>query len=174
MRFPSTVASTMDGGRFIAPGKCECAYTIGASASTSANASAASIFSSSALASIVGRSIPAIMTSARSSALHAFREPDDVAFGICEQGDRHLRQLRHRPDRLPPELLDFGGRRLRVAGPDVAPEVPVAGGRLTDSAADASVLLLDHRIRRVARRPRRLPAEDVGVELLQLPQVLAG
>src|SRR4051794_5450347 len=151
MRFPSTVASTMDGGRFIAPGKCECAYTIGASASTSANASAASIFSSSALASIVGRSIPAIMTSARSSALHAFREPDDVAFGICEQSARPLRQRRPRKDLLPAELLVFVERRLRVVGPDVERHVPVAGGRLTDSAADASVLLLDHRIRHVAR-----------------------
>src|ERR671931_622196 len=79
MRRATVNASTSVGGRFSAPGRCECAYTIGASASTRTKASPFSILRSSSSAVTVGISTEAMMTQNRRM---TFCEIRDVAPGL--------------------------------------------------------------------------------------------
>src|SRR5437763_3886981 len=153
----------------IAPGRCEWAYTIGASASTSTNSLSASIFRRRSLA-VIGRSSTDVNHAVRS---HSLRKPDHMTLRIGEERDRHLWQLRDREDGLAAELFHLVERRLRVVRRHVERDVSVAVRRLADAAGDAALLLLDHRVRHLARNLLGLPAEDLAVELLQLPEVAA-
>src|SRR5690242_21456482 len=107
-RRPIVSGSIDDGGTLIAPGRCECAYTIGASASTSTKSLPASIFRRRS-AAVIGGSSTHVNHAARS---HPLRKPDDVTLGIGEEGDRHLRQLRDGEVRLAAEPFHLVERRL--------------------------------------------------------------
>src|SRR2546422_11398984 len=96
-----------------------------------------------------------------------------MPFGVGEERDRHLRQFGHRQDCLTAELLGLVERRLRIVGADVERHVTVPVGGLADAAADAAVLLLDHRVRNVSGNLLRVPTEELAVELLELVEVFA-
>src|SRR2546427_13019007 len=96
-----------------------------------------------------------------------------MPFGVGEERDRDPWQLGPRQDRLAAELLGLVERGLWVVGADVERDVPVPVGGLTDAAADAAVLLLDHRVRNVSGNLLRVPTEELAVELLELVEVFA-
>ena len=62
---------------------------------------------------------------------------------------------------LPPSCSALSSVGLRIVGADVERDVTVPVRRLADAAADAAVLLLDHRVRHVAADLLRLPTEEL-------------
>src|SRR5262245_42179776 len=95
-----------------------------------------------------------------------------MAFRVGEHRDRHPGELGHEHDRLSAELFSLVQRRLWIVGLDVERDVAVAIRGLADAAGDPLALLFDHGVGHAARDLLRLPSEELGVEALQLVEVL--
>src|SRR5436305_15244531 len=98
----------------------------------------------------------------------ALHQAHDVLLWIAElrEGD-HVRDLRHRDDRLAALLADLVENGLRVVDLDVDRDGIALLRRITDPAADSAAAAADHPVRHLAGRLLVLPAEDVRVELLE-------